>query len=546
MKDIELTVNKETGFLSNVSSYLIQQENLQRKIIFKFKEGFVDGNAYLCIEKDSQKGKIQLTKNNEQYETIIRSNIVNNTKSINLSLKIYEAENENEEIPIFVSKIITLKVAETLVIDDDLPEDLPTWQELVNGEISQLELEVENLDDTKQANLVSGRNIKTINNQSILGEGNITITAEEVNYNNILNKPQINNVTLSGNKTLANLGIQPAGNYALSSDIPTNTSDLNNNSGFITNTVNNLTNYTLKTNTGSLIDLEINPNTYVITLSLKNQDGTIISTDTIDLPLESVVVGGSYDSTNQKIVLTLQNGNTIDIPVGALVNGLQAEITSSNKLASDLVDDTNSGHKFVTTSEKNTWNNKSDFSGNYNDLTNKPTIPTVPTNISAFTNDVGYLTEHQDITGKEDKTNKTTTIDNESTNTQYPSAKAVYDYVEGLNTYSSSEVRVGTWIDDRPIYRKVFTVTNYTAGVDITVNHEIENFDFAINKGGVGLRKDGKHQVISNSFSNNFDFDIFDISNVSFKYYMGRLMSGDMALTTIYLWLEYVKTTDNV
>ena len=35
------------------------------------------------------------------------------------------------------------------------------------------------------------------------------------------------------------------------------------------------------------------------------------------------------------------------------------------------------------------------FSGNYNDLTNKPTIPTVPTNVSAFTNDAGYLTENQ-------------------------------------------------------------------------------------------------------------------------------------------------------
>ena len=30
----------------------------------------------------------------------------------------------------------------------------------------------------------------------------------------------------------------------------------------------------------------------------------------------------------------------------------------------------------VTSAEKNTWNNKSDFSGNYNDLTNKPTIHT--------------------------------------------------------------------------------------------------------------------------------------------------------------------------
>ena len=42
------------------------------------------------------------------------------------------------------------------------------------------------------------------------------------------------------------------------------------------------------------------------------------------------------------------------------------------------------------------------FSKNYNDLTNKPNIPTVPTNVSAFTNDAGYLTTHQDISGKAD------------------------------------------------------------------------------------------------------------------------------------------------
>lgn len=41
--------------------------------------------------------------------------------------------------------------------------------------------------------------------------------------------------------------------------------------------------------------------------------------------------------------------------------------------------------------------------GEYSDLLNKPTIPTVPTNVSAFTNDAGYLTQHQDISGKADK-----------------------------------------------------------------------------------------------------------------------------------------------
>lgn len=237
-------------------------------------------------------------------------------------------------------------------------------------------------------------------------------------YDDLKGRPSINDVTLTGNKTLSELGIQPEGDYAtntyvntelnkkvdkvtgkgLSTNDFTNTykatvdnntsarhthsnksvidgisstnisnwnnkaevSDIPDVSQFITKDVSNLTYYTLKTNTGSLIDLEINTTNYVVTLSLKDQDGTVISTDSIDLPLESVVVGGSYDSVNQKIILTLENGNTVDIPVGALISGLQTEITSSNKLASDLVDDNNSGNKFVTTSEKTTWNNKYD------------------------------------------------------------------------------------------------------------------------------------------------------------------------------------------
>ena len=74
------------------------------------------------------------------------------------------------------------------------------------------------------------------------------------NYNDLINKPSINGVELSGNKTTADLGIeidtsnlatkeeleqglkekQPVGDYALKSEIPTKTSQLENNSGFIT------------------------------------------------------------------------------------------------------------------------------------------------------------------------------------------------------------------------------------------------------------------------------------------------------------------------
>ena len=45
---------------------------------------------------------------------------------------------------------------------------------------------------------------------------------------------------------------------------------------------------------------------------------------------------------------------------------------------SQMTEDTT--HRVVTDTEKTTWNNKSDFSGSYNDLTNKPTIPAAQVN----------------------------------------------------------------------------------------------------------------------------------------------------------------------
>ena len=73
-----------------------------------------------------------------------------------------------------------------------------------------------------QEQLVSGTNIKTINGQDILGSGNLDISGGTTDYNQLTNKPQINSVELSGNKSLEDLGI------------PTKTSELTNDSGFLT------------------------------------------------------------------------------------------------------------------------------------------------------------------------------------------------------------------------------------------------------------------------------------------------------------------------
>lgn len=162
--------------------------------------------------------------------------------------------------------------------------------------------------------------------------------------------PTVNDATLTIQKNGASVGTftaNDADNTTINITVPTTAADVSA--------------LPVSTKYGASLSLTIDNSTYVVTAQLKDQDGNNLgSAQTVDLPLESVVVNGSYDSTNKKIVLTLQNGNTIDIPVADLVSGLQTEITSDNKLSADLVDDTSTTNKFVTASEKATWNAKQD------------------------------------------------------------------------------------------------------------------------------------------------------------------------------------------
>lgn len=68
------------------------------------------------------------------------------------------------------------------------------------------------------------------------------------------------------------------------------------------------------------------------------------------------------------------------------VDGLIAKIVVPTKL-SQLGEDTT--HRTVSDTEKQKWNNKSDFDGSYNSLTNKPTIPT---KLSQLTEDNNHVT----------------------------------------------------------------------------------------------------------------------------------------------------------
>ena len=79
----------------------------------------------------------------------------------------------------------------------------------------------------------------------------------------------------------------------------------------------------MKVRYGRGIYLDLNEKNYVLSIGLLNDLGDIIpnSTKIIDLPLESVVVGGSFDEETSEIVLVLKNGNEIRFPVSNIVGG---------------------------------------------------------------------------------------------------------------------------------------------------------------------------------------------------------------------------------
>lgn len=83
--------------------------------------------------------------------------------------------------------------------------------------------------------------------------------------------------------------------------------------------------YALVDKAGATLDLTYDTQTHELKSSLLNLKGDILSEKSIALPLESMVVSGRYDNTSQKIILTLQNGNEIEVAVGDLVDGLVSQ-----------------------------------------------------------------------------------------------------------------------------------------------------------------------------------------------------------------------------
>lgn len=75
----------------------------------------------------------------------------------------------------------------------------------------------------------------------------------------------------------------------------------------------------------STVEISMDKSTYLMTIRLKNTAGSILSTAQVDLPLESVIVGGEY--ANGTLTLKLIEGNDINIDISDVVDGLVNTVT---------------------------------------------------------------------------------------------------------------------------------------------------------------------------------------------------------------------------
>ena len=263
---------------------------------------------------------------------------------------------------------------------------------------------------------------------NVAEDGTISAAVESLDWTNIANKPTDVSYWTNdaGYITSAALPTKTSdltndSDFITSADVPTKTSDLTNDSGFITNSVSNLTNYYTKSQTytqgevNSLLNAIVIP-TKTSDLTNDGADGTSTYVEVDDLA--AVATSGSYTDLSDKptignATLTIQrNGTDIQTFTANATSNKTANIIVPTK-TSDLTNDSDfvsnidyatattggvvkvgdrleitNGVLSVTdggTADAVEWDNvlnKPSFStvatsGSYNDLSDKPTIPTV-------------------------------------------------------------------------------------------------------------------------------------------------------------------------
>ena len=208
-----------------------------------------------------------------------------------------------------------------------------------------------------------------------------------------------NNITIEQNDNKLKINGSDLTNYALKTEIPDNISDLNNDVGYLTDVPNT---YKTKEENDELYQPKGNYLT-----SYTETDPTVpshvkaITEQNITNWNSKSDFSGSYNDLTGKPTIPdnisdLNNdaGYLTDIPNTYKTKAENDELyqPKGNYLTSYTETDPTvpSYVKSITEQNITSWNNKSDFSGSYNDLTGKPTIPS---KTSDLTNDSDFTTK---------------------------------------------------------------------------------------------------------------------------------------------------------
>ena len=208
----------------------------------------------------------------------------------------------------------------------------------------------------------------------------------------------------------------------------------------IDNINDNFKNYSLITETGNKLDLTIDSKTYIMTLKLKDKDDNVLSTGSVDLPIESMIINVTYDNDNEKLTFTLQNGSVIDVPLDSLISGLVNETDLKGTLK-DYVKNTDYATDYKTGVIR---------TGGGATLNNYGVISPAVRNYAEYnaSEDTLFLSKgtfENAITGKnlETANNKVNLVNENSTDTQYPSAKCTYEIKNNLDRLKDNVLEVG-------------------------------------------------------------------------------------------------------
>ena len=121
-------------------------ENLQEKLIFKFTDEFINGQARLEYKIGSTKNYIVLSKENDTY-TVPLKNVL--TKEGKIEMQLVITENEvDEEIPVFKSNVFYLYCNKSINAVDEAPSSYELWIEQANAKLNLMDealTEVDNL-----------------------------------------------------------------------------------------------------------------------------------------------------------------------------------------------------------------------------------------------------------------------------------------------------------------------------------------------------------------------------------------------------------------